>query len=75
MHKAYDFRIIETERTEWHNIVMWGGLAESAARLLKKGTLIYIEGKASTRSFIDKEGNKKYSTEIILLTISPCWDG
>jgi single-strand DNA-binding protein len=56
---------VQNEQTEWHNIVMWRGLAESAARLLKKGALIYIEGKARTRSFIDKENNKKYSTEIV----------
>ncbi|MDB5009328.1 MAG: single-stranded DNA-binding protein [Mucilaginibacter sp.] len=53
------------EQTEWHNIVMWRSLADIAAKLLEKGKLIYIEGKLRTRSFEDKEGHKKYTTEII----------
>ena len=53
------------EQTEWHNIVMWRGLADTAAKYLKKGKLIYIEGKLRTRSFEDREGHKKYSTEVV----------
>lgn len=53
------------EQTEWHNIVMWRGLADVAAKYLHKGKLVYIEGKLRTRSFEDKEGHKKYSTEIV----------
>lgn len=53
------------EQTEWHNIVMWRGLADTAAKFLKKGKLIYIEGKLRTRSFEDREGHKKYSTEVV----------
>ena len=53
------------EQTEWHNIVMWRGLADVAAKYLQKGKLVYIEGKLRTRSFEDKEGHKKYTTEII----------
>ncbi|HEY4196112.1 MAG TPA: single-stranded DNA-binding protein, partial [Mucilaginibacter sp.] len=53
------------EQTEWHNIVMWRGMAEAGARVLKKGVLVYIEGKLKTRSFLDKEGIKRYTTEII----------
>jgi single-strand DNA-binding protein len=56
---------VKVEQTEWHNIVMWRALAETGARLLRKGTLIYLEGKIRTRSFTDKEGVKKYTTEII----------
>ena len=56
---------VKTEHTEWHNIVMWRSLADSAAKLLDKGKLVYIEGKARTRSFEDKDGRKKYTTEII----------
>lgn len=56
----------KSEQTEWHNIVMWRGIAESAYKVLKKGKLIYIEGKARTRSFEDKNGEKKYTTEIIV---------
>lgn len=54
----------KTEHTEWHTIVMWRSLAEVAAKLLKKNKLIYIEGKIHTRSFEDKEGRKRYTTEI-----------
>jgi single-strand DNA-binding protein len=53
------------EETEWHNIVMWRGLAEAAAKMLKKGKLIYLEGKCRTRLFNDKSGVKKYTTEIV----------
>jgi single-strand DNA-binding protein len=53
------------EQTEWHNIVMWRGLAEIAAKYLQKGKLVYIEGKLRTRSFEDREGHKKYTTEIV----------
>jgi single-strand DNA-binding protein len=53
------------EQTEWHNIVMWRGLADVASKYLQKGKLVYIEGKLRTRSFEDKEGIKKYTTEIV----------
>lgn len=52
-------------RTEWHNIVMWRGLADIAERYLKKGNQIYVEGKLQTRSYQDKEGVQKYMTEIV----------
>ncbi|TWI99342.1 single-strand DNA-binding protein [Mucilaginibacter frigoritolerans] len=55
----------KVEQTEWHNIVMWRGLADVAARFLQKGKLVYIEGKLRTRSFEDKEGIKKYTTEVV----------
>ena len=51
--------------TEWHNIVMWRGLAETAVKFIRKGSLVFIEGKLRTRSFIDKEGIKKYTTEVV----------
>ncbi|MDA3879604.1 MAG: single-stranded DNA-binding protein [Prolixibacteraceae bacterium] len=50
--------------TEWHNIVAWRGLAEVAEKYIKKGKQLYIEGKIKTRSYEDKEGVKKYMTEI-----------
>jgi len=53
------------EQTEWHNIVVWRGLAEVAEKYLKKGTTIYVEGKLRTRSWDDKEGHKRYITEIV----------
>lgn len=51
--------------TEWHNIVLWRGLAEIAEKYVKKGSQLYIEGRIRTRSWDDKEGNKRYITEII----------
>ena len=51
--------------TEWHNIVLWRGLAEVAEKYLKKGNQVYIEGKIQTRSYEDKDGNTKYITEIV----------
>ncbi len=53
------------ERTEWHRIVIWGKLAEVAAKYLTKGAQVYIEGKLQTREWTDKDGQKKYTTEII----------
>jgi len=58
------------EQTEWHNIVMWRGLADVASKYLQKGKLVYIEGKLRTRSFEDKEGHKKYTTEIVAETFT-----
>ena len=52
-------------QTEWHNIVLWRGLADVAEKYLKKGNSIYVEGKISTRKWEDKEGNTRYSTDII----------
>ncbi len=53
------------EHTEWHNIILWRGLAEIAEKYLRKGNQVFIEGKIKTRSWEDKEGIKRYSTEII----------
>lgn len=53
------------EQTEWHNIVMWRTLGENAAKILKKGMQIYLEGKLQTRQWTDKEGVKRNITEII----------
>jgi len=52
------------DTVEWHNIVLWRGLAEVAEKYLKKGDSIYLEGKIKTRSWDDADGNKKYITEI-----------
>lgn len=52
------------ERTEWHNIVMWGRNAEIAERYIRKGTKLYIEGKLRTRMWEDKNAIKRYVTEI-----------
>lgn len=53
------------ENTEWHNIVCWRNTAELAEKYVQKGMLLYIEGKLRTRSWDDKDGNKRYVTEII----------
>jgi single-strand DNA-binding protein len=53
------------EHTEWHNVVLWRGLAESAEKHLKKGMSIYVEGKLRTRAWDDKAGHKRYMTEIV----------
>lgn len=53
------------EQTEWHNVVMWRSLADVAAKFLQKGKLVYVEGKLRTRAFEDKDGVKKYTTEVI----------
>ena len=55
----------KVSQTEWHNIVAWRGLAEIAEKYLKKGAKVYIEGKLKTRTWQDKEGNNRYSTEVI----------
>lgn len=52
-------------QTEWHNIVLWRGLAEVAEKYLKKGNQVYLEGKLRSRSWEDKEGNTRYITEIV----------
>ena len=52
------------ERTEWHRIVAWGKLAEIAKEYMSKGRQIYVEGKLQTRSWDDRDGNKRYTTEI-----------
>jgi single-strand DNA-binding protein len=51
--------------TEWHSVVLWRGLAEVAEKYVKKGSQIYIEGKLRTRSWDDKDKNKRYTTEIV----------
>ncbi|AKQ47322.1 single-stranded DNA-binding protein [Rufibacter radiotolerans] len=53
------------ERTEWHNIVVWRGLAEVAEKYVKKGQSVYIEGRIRTNSYQDKDGVQRYSTEIV----------
>lgn len=55
----------KVENTEWHNIVLWRGLAEVSEKYLKKGNQVYVEGKLQTRSYQDKDGVTKYSTEIV----------
>jgi len=53
------------ERTEWHRIVVWGKRAEICSKYLSKGRSVYVEGRIQTRTYDDKEGNKRYITEIV----------
>ena len=55
----------QATQTEWHNIILWRGLADLAQKFLHKGSLIYLEGKLRTRSWEDREGHKKFLTEIV----------
>lgn len=57
------------ERTEWHKVVAWSKLAELAGQYLTKGRQVYIEGRLQTRSWDDKDGQKKYTTEIVATTL------
>ena len=56
----------KVSQTEWHNIVLWRGLAEVAEKWLKKGSSVYIEGKIRTNKWEDKEGKTRYNTEILV---------
>ena len=53
------------ENTDWHDVVLWRGLAELAEKFLKKGTKIYVEGRLKKRSWQDREGNTRYNVEVI----------
>src|SRR5581483_8593981 len=57
------------ERTEWHRIVVWGKLAQLCGEYLSKGRQVYVEGRMQTRQWQDKEGQTKYTTEVIANTI------
>jgi len=55
----------KVEKTEWHNITLWGKLAEIAGEYLSKGKTVYIEGRLQTRKWQDKSGNDRYTTDIV----------
>jgi single-strand DNA-binding protein len=57
------------ERTEWHNVVIWGKRAEALAKILTKGSRIFVEGGLRTSSYDDRDGNKRYRTEIVCSNI------
>jgi single-strand DNA-binding protein len=57
------------ERTEWHRVVVWGKIAELCGQYLSKGRQAYIEGRLQTRDWLDKEGHKRYTTEIVAQTV------
>ena len=53
------------ERTEWHTVVMWGKRAEALNKILAKGRQVYIEGRLQTRQWEDKDGHRRYTTEVV----------
>ncbi|WP_010249413.1 single-stranded DNA-binding protein [Myroides injenensis] len=65
----YNDKNERVESTQWHNLVLWGKTAEIAEKFVTKGKEIAVEGKLNNRSFEDKEGNKRYVTEIIVSEI------
>jgi single-strand DNA-binding protein len=60
------------ERTDWHSVVVWGKRAEALSRILNKGSRLFIEGSIRTSSYDDREGNKRYKTEVIANNIILC---
>ena len=70
--RLFDRQANETkEHTEWHTITLWRGLADVVDRYVRKGTQIYVEGRLRTREWMDKENNKRYTTEILADTMNP----
>lgn len=68
--KWFDKRLNERkEETEWHKVVVFGKSAEACEQHLTKGRQVYVEGRIQTRSYDDKDGNKRYSTEIVADTV------
>ena len=63
------------EKTEWHNVVAWGKLADVVGQYVKKGSQVHVEGRLETRSWEDKDGVKKYKTEIVAQQIQFCGGG
>ncbi len=66
------------EKTEWHNVVLWSKLAETAGQYLSKGKTVYIEGRLQTRKWQDRDGNTRYTTEIVgdtMKMLSPKGEG
>lgn len=62
----YDTKGEKVEDTQWHNVVAWGNLAERTEKYLKKGSSLALDGKLVYRTYEDKEGQKKYMTEIVM---------
>lgn len=64
--EAYKDRNGQTQyNTDWHTVILWRNLAELAHKYLRKGSFVYIEGKLKTRHYDDKEGNRRYVTEVV----------
>lgn len=67
-YKKQDGTVVE-DRTTWHNIVVWGGLVKVVEPYVKKGTQLFIEGEINNRSYDDKEGNKRYVSEVVVKSL------
>jgi single-strand DNA-binding protein len=65
MRIATSYGTGDEKKTEWHRVITWDKTADACSKFLKKGRQVYVEGRLTTRSYDDKEGNKKYVTEII----------
>ena len=63
---------VRQEKTEWHSVVVWGKQAEALGKFLEKGSKIHVEGSNRTTSYDDKEGVKKYKTEVVAHNIIAC---
>jgi single-strand DNA-binding protein len=59
----------DQEKTEWHRVVVWGKMADVVGKYVKKGKQVYVEGKNQTRNWEDKDGVKRYTTEIVASTV------
>lgn len=69
--RLYDRQSQETrEHTEWHTVTLWRGLADVVDRFVRKGSQIYVEGRLRTREWMDKDNNKRYTTEILADTMN-----
>lgn len=69
--RLFDRQSNETkEHTEWHSVTMWRGLADVVDRYVRKGAQIYVEGRLRTREWMDKDNNKRYTTEILADTMN-----
>ena len=60
----------KVDATEWHNIACWNGLADVVGKYVKKGTLLYVEGKINTSTWDDEAGNKRHKTEIHCINLT-----
>jgi single-strand DNA-binding protein len=67
-----DNQRVRQTKSEWHRVVVWGGQAEALGKMLSKGDKVHVEGSIQTRSYEDKEGNKRYTTEIRAQRVTLC---
>lgn len=68
----FDRNKVKQERTEWHSVIIWGARGEGLAKILSKGSRIMVEGRIQTSSWEDKEGQKRYRTEVVATNILLC---